>query len=50
MTRYPSDRIPAMRLHRRTGLAVVTLSSPNGTRRDYYLTPTEPEPSPAVAR
>lgn len=29
--------IPSLRLHRRTQQAVVTLTNPRGTRRDYYL-------------
>ncbi len=37
MTRRLS--VPAYRLHRASGQAVVTLTDPCGTRRDYYLGP-----------
>lgn len=33
------DSLPSYRRHRPTGQAVVTLTSPDGTRRDYYLGP-----------
>ncbi len=31
------SKIPSLRLHKRTGQAVVTLVNPRGGRRDYYL-------------
>ncbi|HLQ38387.1 MAG TPA: hypothetical protein VK348_11330 [Planctomycetota bacterium] len=37
MPRTPADTLPSLRLHRSTGQAIVTLSSPNGQRHDYYL-------------
>lgn len=37
MARTPAGTLPQLRLHRRTGQAVVTLTNPRGSRRDYYL-------------
>src|SRR5262245_31651915 len=39
MARASCDRIPSLRRHRPTGLAVVTLRSPHGSHKDYYLGP-----------
>ncbi len=37
MVRTPTGSLPKLRLHRRTGQAVVTLTNPRGTRRAYYF-------------
>ncbi len=37
MARTPAGSLPKLRLHKRTGQSVVTLTNPRGSRRDYYL-------------
>src|SRR5262245_28256805 len=37
MPRTSGDYVPSLRRHRAIGLAVVTLRSPHGSTRDYYL-------------
>lgn len=37
MARTTAGTLPSLRLHKKTGQAVVTLTNPRGSRRDYYL-------------
>ena len=37
MARTPAGTLPVLRLHKKTKQAVVTLTNPRGSRRDYYL-------------